>query len=89
MAKIKQTRGWFSAELEKIGFHVIPANGNYVFATPPDRDGGKLYQGLYQRRILVRHFTDPKLAHGARISIGSMEEMERTIEALRDMGYGR
>ena len=83
--KIKETRGWFSSELEKIGYHVIPSSGNYVFATPPDRDGGKLYQGLYQRKILVRHFSDPVLAHGVRISIGTRDEMERTVQAMREL----
>jgi histidinol-phosphate aminotransferase len=83
--RIKETRGWFSSELEKIGYHVIPSSGNYVFATPPDRDGGKLYQGLYQRKILVRHFSDPLLAHGVRISIGTRDEMERTVQAMREL----
>ena len=83
--KIKETRGWFSAELEKIGYRVIPSSGNYVFATPPDRNGARVYQGLYDRRILVRHFSDPLLAHGLRISIGTREEMERTVQALGEL----
>jgi histidinol-phosphate aminotransferase len=85
VARIKETRGWFSAELAKIGYHVIPSSGNYVFATPADRDGAKVYQGLYDRKILVRHFKDPLLAHGVRISIGTREEMERTVQALREI----
>ncbi|GFO62572.1 histidinol-phosphate transaminase [Geomonas paludis] len=89
VAKIKETRAWFSAELEKIGYHVIPSSGNYVFASPPDRDGTRVYQGLYDRKILVRHFTDPKLRHGLRITIGTREEMERTIQALIEIGPGR
>jgi len=86
VSKIKETRGWFSAELEKIGYRVIPSSGNYVFATPPDRDGARVYQGLYDRRILVRHFTDPLLSQGVRITIGTGEEMERTVQALREIG---
>ena len=82
---IKETRAWFTAELEKIGYRVIPSSGNYVFATPPDRDGAKVYRWLYDRRILVRHFTDPKLTQGVRISIGTREEMERTVQALQEM----
>ncbi|QWV97661.1 histidinol-phosphate transaminase [Geomonas nitrogeniifigens] len=88
VAKIKETRAWFTAELAKIGYHVIPSSGNYVFATPPDRDGTRVYQGLYDRKILVRHFTDPKLSHGLRITIGTKEEMARTIEALIEIGPG-
>lgn len=86
VGKIRETRNWFSAELEKIGYHVIPSSGNYVFATPPNRDGAKIYQGLYDRRILVRHFSDPLLSQGVRISIGSKEEMEQTVQALREIG---
>lgn len=87
--KIKETRAWFTRELEQLGYQVIPSSGNFVFASPPDRDGTRIYQGLYDRKILVRHFTDPKLAHGLRISIGSREEMERTVMALRELGPGR
>jgi len=89
VARIKETRDWFSAELEKIGFGVIPSSGNYVFATAADRDGARIYQGLYERRILVRHFTDPCLSQGVRISIGNKEEMELTVQALREIGTGR
>jgi histidinol-phosphate aminotransferase len=85
VGKIRETRAWFSAELGKLGYHVIPSSGNYVFATPPDRDGTRVYQGLYDRRILVRHFRDPRLSQGVRITIGTMEEMERTVQALREM----
>jgi histidinol-phosphate aminotransferase len=85
IGKLKATRGWFTAELEKLGYQVIPSSGNYVFATPPDRDGAKVYQGLYDRRILVRHFSDPILSQGVRISIGTQEEMERTVQALREL----
>jgi histidinol-phosphate aminotransferase len=85
VARIKETRSWFTAELEKLGFHVIPSSGNYVFASPPDGDGARVYQGLYDRKILVRHFTDPILAKGLRISIGTKEEMERTIQALKEI----
>jgi histidinol-phosphate aminotransferase len=86
VAQIKEVRGWFSAELTKIGYQVIPSSGNYVFATPPDRNGARIYQGLYERRILVRHFSDPILSQGVRISIGTREEMEQTVRALREIG---
>ncbi|MBJ6802055.1 histidinol-phosphate transaminase [Geomonas propionica] len=89
VAKIKETRAWFTAELKRIGYRVIPSSGNYVFASPPDRDGTRVYQGLYDRKILVRHFTDPKLSHGLRITIGTKEEMERTIQALIEIGPGQ
>lgn len=84
--KVRETRAWFTGELRVLGYGVIPSRANFVFATPPDRNGRRVYDGLYQRKILVRHFSDPLLREGLRISIGSREEMERTIEALREIG---
>ncbi|AJE02349.1 histidinol-phosphate transaminase [Geobacter pickeringii] len=84
--KIRETREWFSAEIRKLGYEVIPSQGNFVFAAPPDRNGTRVYDGLYARKILVRHFSDPLLAHGMRISIGTREEMEATLAALKEIG---
>jgi len=84
--RIRETREWFSGQLKSIGYQVIPSQGNFVFASPPDHDGQRVYQGLYDRKILVRHFTDPLLRHGLRISIGTREEMEKTFAALTEIG---
>jgi histidinol-phosphate aminotransferase len=84
--KVVETREWFTAELGKAGYTVIPSSGNFVFASPPDRDGKRVYDGLYARKILVRHFSDPLLSHGLRISIGTREEMETTLKALNEIG---
>jgi histidinol-phosphate aminotransferase len=84
--RICATRQWFSAELAKLGYRVIPSSANYLFASPPDRDGKRVYDALYQRKILVRYFSDPVLAHGLRISIGTRQEMEQTLAALAEIG---
>jgi histidinol-phosphate aminotransferase len=84
--KIIDTREWFSKELSAIGYTVIPSQGNFVFASPPDRNGKRVYDGLFARKILVRLLSDPLLTHGLRISIGTREEMEATLAALKDIG---
>lgn len=86
VAKIRETRDWFSAELRVLGWEVVPSQGNFVFASPLDRNGKRIYEGLFERRILVRYFSDPVLAHGLRISIGTREEMEKTLAALVEIG---
>ncbi len=86
IARVRATREWFSAELTKLGYEVIPSRGNFVFVAPPERDGRRIYEGLFERKILARHFTDPLLKHGLRISIGTREEMERTLAALKEIG---
>ena len=84
--KIVETREWFSRELRKIGYAVIPSQGNFVFASPKSGLGRPVYDGLFDRKILVRYFTDPLLSHGLRISIGTREEMEKTLAALQEIG---
>jgi len=83
--KICATREWFTSEIAKLGYEVVPSSGNFLFVSPPDRDGQRVYEGLFTRKILVRHFTDPLLKHGLRISIGTQEEMERTLAALQEI----
>lgn len=84
--RIIETRDWFTAELLKFGYSVIPSQGNYIFASPADKSGQRLYDGLYARKILVRLLSDPLLIHGVRISIGTREEMQKTLEAIKEIG---
>jgi len=84
--RICATREWFAAEIRKLGYQVIPSSANYLFAAPPDRDGQRVYAALFERKILVRYFSDPVLSHGLRISIGTREEMEKTLSAMAEIG---
>jgi histidinol-phosphate aminotransferase len=86
VARICETRDWFRDELIDLGYAVLPSGANYLFASPPDRNGQRIYDALYQHKILVRYFSDPVLAHGVRISIGTREEMEATCTVLREIG---
>ena len=86
VARIRATRTAFVAGLEQLGYTIIPSQANFVFASPPDRDGRRIYEALYARKILVRYFADPLLAHGMRITIGTDTEMEQTLRALQEIG---
>jgi len=86
VARIRATRRGFVAGLERLGYAVIPSQANFVFASPPDRNGRRVYDALYARRILVRYFSDPLLAHGMRITIGTDAEMDETLAALTEVG---
>lgn len=86
VARIRATRASFTAGLTGLGYTVIPSRTNFVFASPADGDGRRVYEALYARRILVRYFSDPLLAHGLRITIGTEEEMAATLAALQEIG---
>ncbi len=86
VARIRATRERFSQGLLDLSWQVVPSHTNFVFASPPDRDGRRVYDALFARKILVRYFADPALAHGLRISIGTDAEMDAVLAALREIG---
>jgi histidinol-phosphate aminotransferase len=86
VVRICETREWFKGALLQLGYEVLPSSANYLFVSPPDKNGKRIYDALFERKILVRHFSDPVLSHGLRISIGTREEMEHTLVALKEIG---
>lgn len=81
-AEVIQTRQWTAKQLEDLGFTVLPSDTNFLFAKTGKMDGGELYEKLKARGILVRHFTNPKICQYNRITIGTMEQMERLVETI-------
>lgn len=82
---IMDTREWATAELRALGFRVTDSKANFVFAASPAIGGQELYLRLKERGILVRHFETPRLKDYNRITIGSQEQMEALLAALRDI----
>ncbi|OQY19143.1 MAG: histidinol-phosphate transaminase [Desulfobacteraceae bacterium 4572_35.1] len=82
VGEICATRDWFTGQLIALGYSVIPSQTNFVFASPADGDGQRVYELLKQHKILVRYFSDPQLSHALRISIGSREQMDAVLEVL-------
>ena len=65
-----------------LGFEVLPSRTNFLFARSPKIDGGQLYRELKTRGILVRHFTNPRIAQFNRITIGTPDQMEALLDAI-------
>ena len=86
--KIQKTRAWTTAQLESLGFQVLPSLANFVFAKTDKMDGQALYLALKQRGILVRHFTNPRICQFNRITIGTLEQMQALIAAIQEILEG-
>ena len=86
--KIQAARAWAVDAMEAIGFTVLPSKANFIFARYPGLSGDDLYTGLRQRGILVRHFTKERIKDFVRITIGTQAQMERLVEALKEMTGG-
>ncbi|HSN63209.1 MAG TPA: histidinol-phosphate transaminase, partial [Azonexus sp.] len=55
------TRDTLTAELQSLGFDVLPSAANFIFARHPQRDAAQLAQALRERSIIVRHFRLPRI----------------------------
>ena len=80
---IMENRAFTVRELEALGFEVLPSSANFIFARHPKMSGTLLYPALKEKGILVRHFSRVEIADFLRITIGSMEEMQALIQAIR------
>ncbi|MFO7766936.1 MAG: aminotransferase class I/II-fold pyridoxal phosphate-dependent enzyme, partial [Pelovirga sp.] len=85
VARICRNRDEVRDKLISCGYQVIPSQANYLFVSPPDDNGKRIYDALYTEKILVRYFSDPRLTHGVRISIGNEEEMATTLKVLANL----
>ena len=85
-AAVRENREWTTAQLENLGFRVLPSTANFIFAASGRISGGELYRTLKDRGVLVRHFDAPeRIANFCRITIGSREQMEQLIAAVRQI----
>lgn len=80
---IMKNREFTSKALTGEGFKVLPSSSNFVFAKADWISGRELYSDLRKEGILVRHFDTERLKSYLRISIGSREQMEALIAAVK------
>lgn len=79
---IVNNREWTVNELQKLGFEVLPSKSNFVFAKCEKIDGEKLYLELKNRGILIRHFNKEVICQYNRITIGTIEQMQKLIDEI-------
>jgi len=80
---IIDNREWTAAELAKLGYISLPSATNFLFVRHPALDGQATYQHLREKGILVRHFGKPRLDDFNRITIGTREQMQAVVAALK------
>lgn len=83
---IIRTREQLVADLNRLGFTVLPSAANFVFAQHPDYAGEQLTAQLRERSIIVRHFRNPaRIAPFMRITVGTDAQCHTLISALTDI----
>lgn len=81
--KIIETREYTKSALETEGFRVLPSSANFLFIKADFISGEELYTELRNEGILVRHFDSPALKSYNRVTVGSREEMDAFLCAVR------
>ncbi len=89
-AKVIASKKVLVADMQGLGFEVLPSAANFIFARHPAWDGAALAAKLRERSIIVRHFRNPsRIAPYLRITIGTDEQCAGLVDALREIVYTR
>lgn len=82
--KIVSAREWTVSELSKLGFETLPSKANFIFTTNKNIGAEKLFNYLKSKNIFVRYFNKPRIREYLRITIGTKEQMEKLIKAIKE-----
>ena len=85
VARVRTTRTRLAKALADQGFSVLPSEANFVLARRPARDLAPLARALADRDIHVRHFPTPEVRDALRITVGTDEEIDMLLAALREL----
>ena len=84
-AKVIASRERLTAEMQKLGFDVLPSKANFIFARHPAHKAAEIFRALREKAIIVRWFDKPRISDRLRISIGTDAECDRLVGALKEI----
>lgn len=82
---VAAVRDQTAERLKELGFEMPPSLANFLFIRHASVGGQRLYAGLRERGILVRHFATPGLKDYIRVSIGTEGQMEAMVRATEEI----
>ena len=82
---IIQTRTQVTEQLSELGFEVLPSAANFVFAKHASENAAEISAKLREKSIIVRHFKQARIQDFLRITIGTKQECQTLIQALKDI----
>jgi histidinol-phosphate aminotransferase len=82
--KIIEARKFLEKELFLINFEVLPSGANFIFTRHKSKDAITIFKILRESGVMVRHFSEPeRISQFLRITIGTMEDMQKLISILK------
>lgn len=82
---IIDNREWTAEQLSTLGFDVLPSQANFIFAKPNRIQAAELFARLREKNVLVRYFDKPRINQFLRITIGTEQEMQILVDAVKDI----
>ena len=83
--EVKKARESLIEQLRDLKFKVPASNANFVLAETGNWPASEIYDELVRRNIFVRYFDLPSLADKLRITVGTTEQNEKLILALKEI----
>lgn len=82
---VMATRATLASGLTSLGFEVLPSSANFLFVRHPQYSAALLAAKLREGRILVRHFSQERVAQYLRISIGTDQQVQYLLKVLEHL----
>ena len=83
--KIKKDRQALTENLQSLGFTVPESSSNFVLAQSTKKAADFIYEKLEERNIYIRYWKQPGLENKLRISVGTAEQNNKLISALKEI----
>ncbi len=84
IAEICRERELIKNALTEMGFEVLDSRTNFLFARHKNISGIRIFEWLKKRHIMIRHFSNQKINDWNRITIGTHEQMQAMLNALKE-----
>jgi histidinol-phosphate aminotransferase len=85
VARLVEQRGRLSEGLAELGVEVWPSEANFVLFRVPRRPAAEVWQRLVDAGVLIRDVSAwPRLENCLRVTVGTADENDRFLAALRD-----
>ncbi|MBA7612036.1 Histidinol-phosphate aminotransferase [subsurface metagenome] len=83
--KVKDERARLTQQLRDLGFDVPDSSSNFVLAKCKNHKAVEIYEKLVERKIYVRYFDYPNLNDKLRITVGTSEQNDKLLLALKEI----
>ena len=67
------------------GVSYVPSHANFLLTRFDDHLATDMYEALVRKGVFVRPFSDPRLSHHLRISVGTPDQTSRVLDVLSEL----